>query len=67
MSVCAKVMMLGEGFSIEEARSKKGPYVLLYVFAMRPKADCSHITHSLVVSRRVYRCLPFGIPGFDSQ
>ena len=66
-SVCAKVMMAGKGFSIGEARSKKGPHVLLYVFAVRREADCSHITHSLVVSGHVYKCLPIGSPGFDSQ
>ena len=67
MSVCAKVMMLGKGFSIEEARSKKGPFVLLHVFAIRRRGGYFHITHSLVVSWHVYRCHPVGIPGFDSQ
>ena len=67
LSVCARVMMLGKGFGIEEARSKKGPHVLLYVFAVRREADCSHITHSLVVSGHVSKCLPVGSPGFDSQ
>ena len=56
-----------ESFSIGEARSQKGPYVLLQVFAMSQRADYSHITHSLVVSWHVYKCHPVGIPGFHSQ